>query len=66
MSSAEFLSLFAATLLGAFGLHASDLSASFDAASGIVRLRQEFLADKTMAYRAPIEKSATAKGGFKP
>jgi N,N-dimethylformamidase len=39
------------------------IAASFDATSGLVRLHQELLTDKTMAYRAPIEKSATAKAG---
>jgi N,N-dimethylformamidase beta subunit-like protein len=42
------------------------VAASFDRASGIVRLHQELLADKTMAHRAPIEKVAAMTGRFKP
>jgi N,N-dimethylformamidase len=38
------------------------VAASFDAVSGIARLHQELLADKSMAHRAPIEKQAGAKG----
>src|SRR5260370_11239003 len=41
------------------------VAASFDAGSGIVRLHQELLADKTMAHRAPIEKQAAAEGKLK-
>src|SRR5260221_8449687 len=41
------------------------VAASFDHASGTVRLYQELLADKTMAHRAPGETRATMSGGFK-
>jgi N,N-dimethylformamidase len=42
------------------------VAASYDHASGVVRLYQELLADKTMTHRAPVEKLAMLTGGFKP
>jgi len=41
------------------------VAASFDGASGVIRLHQELLADKTMAHRAPIERQAAATGKLK-
>ncbi len=40
------------------------VAASFDRASGVVRLYQERLADRTMAHQKPVEKEATVAGGF--
>ncbi|HEX3499875.1 MAG TPA: LamG domain-containing protein, partial [Stellaceae bacterium] len=41
------------------------VAASYDRASGVVRLYQELLADKTMVHRAPVEKRAAMTGSFK-
>src|SRR5260221_3617730 len=40
------------------------VAASFDRASGVVRLYQQRLADRTMAHQKPVERAATISGGF--